>query len=60
MFIRVLLALAVIHDLEIEQLDVMNAFLNADLQETIYMEMSHGFAKKNVVCLLQKTLYGLC
>ena len=59
MSIRVLLALAAIHDLEIEQLDVMNAFLNADLQETIYMEMPHGFAKKNVVCLLQKTLYGL-
>jgi hypothetical protein len=59
MSIRVLLALAAIHDLEVEQLDVMNAFLNAVLQETIYMEMPHGFAKKGMVCLLLKTLYGL-
>jgi hypothetical protein len=59
MFIRVLLALAVIHDLEIEQLDVMNAFLNADLKETLYMEMSYGFVKKGYVCLLLKIIYGL-
>ena len=59
MSIRVLFALAAIYNLEIEQLDVMNAFLNADLQETIYMEMPHGFAKKGYICLLLKTLYGL-
>ena len=59
MFIQVLLALVVIHNLEIKQLNIMNVFLNADLQETIYMKMPHEFAKKNVVCLLQKTLYDL-
>jgi transposase InsO family protein len=58
--IRVLLALTAIHDLEAQQLDVMNAFLNAHLKETIYVEMPHGFAQKDHVCLLLKTLYGLC
>jgi Reverse transcriptase (RNA-dependent DNA polymerase) len=60
MSIRVLLALTAIHDLEAQQLDVMNAFLNAHLKETIYVEMPHGFNKKGYVCLLLKTLYGLC
>ena len=58
--IRVLLALAAIHGLEAQQLDVMNAFLNAHLKEIIYMAMPHGFSKDGYVCLLPKTLYGLC
>lgn len=60
MSIRVLLALAAIYDLEAQQLDVMNAFLNAHLKEMIYVEILYGFSKKGVVCLLLKTLYGLC
>jgi hypothetical protein len=60
MSIRVLLALTAIYDLEAQQLDVMNAFLNAHLQETIYVEIPHEFGKKGYVCLLLKTLYGLC
>lgn len=60
MSIRVLLALAAIHDREAQQLDVMNAFLNEHLTGTTYMEMPHRFSKKGIVCLLLKTLYGLC
>jgi hypothetical protein len=60
MSIRVLLALTAIHDLEAQQLDVMNAFLNAHLQETIYVKIPHGFSKKGYVYLLLKTFYGLC
>lgn len=36
------MALTAIHDLEAQQFDVMNAFLNASLEETIYVEMPHG------------------
>ena len=35
--LRVLLALACYHDLEIEQMDVVTAFLNADVTSDIYM-----------------------
>jgi Reverse transcriptase (RNA-dependent DNA polymerase) len=59
MSIRVLLALTAIHDLEAQQLDVMNAFLNAHLKETIYVEMPHGFSKKGYDCRLLKTVATL-
>ena len=36
---RILLALAVINDWEIEQIDFIGAFLNGDLKEDIYMEI---------------------
>jgi hypothetical protein len=35
---RVILALAAYHDYEIEQMDVVTAFLNADVVSKIYME----------------------
>ena len=48
-------------DLELEQLDVKIAFLHGNLEENIYMSHPEGFldAKKDHVCLLQKSLYGL-
>ena len=36
---RILLALAVINDWEIEQIDFIGAFLNGDLKKDIYMEI---------------------
>ena len=36
--LRVLLALACHEDLEIEQMDVIYAFLNADVESNVYME----------------------
>ena len=36
--IRVLLSIMVVHDLELEQMDVGMAFLTGDLEEEIYME----------------------
>jgi len=47
-------------NLELEQMDVNTAFLNGDLEETIYMEHPEGFMEENSnVCLLKKSLYGL-
>nr|GFC60621.1 zinc finger, CCHC-type [Tanacetum cinerariifolium] len=41
--IRLLLALAAIHDLVIHQMDVKTAFLNGDLDEKIYIKQPEGF-----------------
>ena len=60
--IRVLIALASIHNLVIHQMDVKTAFLNGDLEEEIYMEQPSGcvvLRKKKKVCKLVKSQYGL-
>src|SRR5579871_5854511 len=57
--LRLLLAIAVIEDLEIYQMDVSSAFLLVDLEEEIYMDQPEGYEKGNLVCRLQKSLYGL-
>nr|GEV18041.1 zinc finger, CCHC-type [Tanacetum cinerariifolium] len=41
--IRLLLALAAIHNLVIYQMDVKTAFLNCDLEEEVYMKQPGGF-----------------
>ena len=61
-FIRMLIAIAAIHNLEIYQMDVKTTFLNGDLDEEIYMEQPEGFivpGQENKVCRLVKSLYGL-
>ncbi len=40
---RVLLALSCHYDLEIEQMDVVTAFLNDDVVSDIYMEQPEGY-----------------
>ena len=60
--IRALLAYAVQNGLLIHQMDVVTAFLNGNLEEEIYMEQPDGYiqpGKENLVCKLQKSLYGL-
>ncbi|KAF3616382.1 hypothetical protein FXO38_34584 [Capsicum annuum] len=44
--IRILIALAVVHGLEIHQMDVKTAFLNGKLEEEIYKEQPKGFMSK--------------
>lgn len=57
---RLLFSIANEYDLEIDHIDVNTAFLNGDLNETIYMEQPEGFCKNNdKVCLLQRSIYGL-
>ena len=57
--LRVLLSLAATYDLELNQLDVPSAFVRAELEEDVYMEMPRGFEVDGMVCKLQKSLYGL-
>lgn len=57
--LRVLLSIAAHRDMELRQYDVPQAFIQADLDERVYMEMPEGFAVPGMVCLLNKSLYGL-
>ena len=60
--IRTVLSLVAIEDLHLEQLDVKTTFFHGNLDEEIYMAQPHGFAvkgKENLVCKLNKSLYGL-
>jgi hypothetical protein len=60
--IRFLLSIAAAFDLEVEQMDVKTTFLHGDLEEEIYMKQPEGFVvkgKKELVCKLKKSLYGL-
>eukprot|EP00794_Sanderia_malayensis_P007838 gene7838-biopygen6374 len=60
--IRTVLAIANEFNLEIHQMDVKTAFLNGKLDCDIYMEQPEGYVdrlKPNMVCKLEKSLYGL-
>ena len=56
------MALTAHHDMELHQMDVKTAFLNGDLDETIYMKQPEGFIQagsEHLVCKLKKSIYGL-
>ena len=60
--IRILLSITTFYDYEIWQMDVKTAFLNGNLEESIYMAQPEGFIKKGQeqkICKLQKSIYGL-
>jgi Reverse transcriptase (RNA-dependent DNA polymerase)/GAG-pre-integrase domain/Integrase core domain len=60
--IRALLAIVSMFDLELDQMDVITAFLHGLLEETIYMRQPEGFVASGAtqqVCHLLKSLYGL-
>ncbi len=60
--IRLVLALVAARDLECEQMDVVTAFLNGDLDEDIYMEIPQELKttkNSDQVCKLRKAVYGL-
>jgi hypothetical protein len=57
-----LLSIVASFDIEVEQMDVKTAFLHGDLEEEICMKQPEGFVvkgKKELVCKLKKSLYGL-
>lgn len=50
------------HDLVIEQMDAITAFLQSDLEEEIYVTQPEGFkikGEEDKVCRLRKAIYGL-
>lgn len=61
---RTLLAIATIYNYEVEHLDVETAFLNASLNEELYMKLPKGYEQYTnggvqLVCRLHKSIYGL-
>jgi hypothetical protein len=58
--IRVFLSLVNYFDLECDQVDIVAAFLNGDLEETIFMDPPQGSdLPSSKVLRLRKSLYGL-
>jgi hypothetical protein len=60
--IRFLLSVVAAFDFELEHMDVKTTFLHGDLEEEIYMKQPEGYVvkgKKELVCKLKKSLYGL-
>ena len=62
--IRMLMQLVAQEKLQVHQMDVKTAYLNADIDCEIYLEQPKGFVRTNengdeLVCKLKKSLYGL-
>ena len=56
---RTLIAIAARFDLEMVQYDVVNAFVNAPIDQDIFMHMAPGYKKTATILKLNKALYGL-
>ena len=56
--IQTILCIAAVQNLELRQLDVKTAYLNAPLDEEIYMKAPDSFNFKNPFWCLRKGLYG--
>ena len=56
---RLLMAIAAYFDLDAFQLDAVDAFLNTDLDETVYIQYPDGFKIPGQCLRLLKGLYGL-
>nr|GEV26823.1 zinc finger, CCHC-type [Tanacetum cinerariifolium] len=60
--IRLLIDMALIHNLIIHHMDVKTTFLNGELEEEVYMNQPQGFimpGSENKMCKQIKSLYGL-
>jgi hypothetical protein len=62
--IRTFLAIAALEDWELESMDVETAFLNAKVNEEVFVAQPEGFVHLDekgtpLVCKLQKSIYGL-
>ncbi len=57
--LRLLLALAAVHDHEVHQMDIVGAYLEGEIEEELYMRVLEGIRALGKVCRLIKGLYGL-
>jgi hypothetical protein len=62
--LRMLIAIAAAEDMELDQMDVVTAFLQASIDEEVYVRQPKGFEQLGpggveLVCRLLKSLYGL-
>ena len=59
--LRAILAYASLQDMEMESIDISNAFLNGDLDHDVYMQEPEGFAELGPGWALKliKSIYGL-
>ena len=57
--VRILLVLSLVLNLSTQQVDYTNAFCQAPLEQTVYVELPKGFEVPNKVLHLQKSVYGL-
>ena len=62
--IRILLSIAANRNMRLKQLDIKSAYLNAPIEEEVYLVQPQGFEVKSgdgetLYCRLNKSLYGL-
>ena len=59
--LRAVIAKVSIEDLHLHQLDIKTAFLQADLEEDVYIQQPMGYNEgdPNLACHLHKAIYGL-
>lgn len=60
--IKVVLSVALTNQWTVQQIDINNAFLNAELDDEVYMVQPEGFEDPNyptMVCKLQNSIYVL-
>ena len=56
--LRLLITLAAFYDYEIKQIDIVTAFLNAPMNEEVYMELPDGYGSDGNVVRLLRAIYG--
>ena len=56
---RSLMVIAAAHDLETIQFNTINAFINSNLDKTVYIKFLNKFGTNGIYLLLLKALYGL-
>lgn len=59
--LRIMLTIAALKNLDLKHWDIVAAFVNGQLTESVYMRQPIGFEDgTSRVCLLKSSLYGLC